>query len=310
MNTSIPLLFKYHNENNGYLYLNKFIYQYLKLNYNEFKIFNQQIFFKSKKDKNINILNYENYFIIDFKKIKLNENEFLFTIINYLLIKNKDNSYKFTKFDINYFLFINLTSINENYISKLSNIIEFNQQFNKFIFFSSINKLNSNIFNKIRVLSANMFLNPITEFTIKYKSNNEKQIFKLLHNDFMKTELLLELLKKKENIKSFANLKPVEIYSLVCKYIKIYEIIDNYLLTDKIYDIAFSLITMYNVSYIIKSILELIKFVSFNNITNNKLYLKNIENLLINIENYEEGDVISLKKYINEIKKNYIAGTK
>lgn len=310
MNTSIPLLFKYHNENNGYLYLNKFIYQYLKLNYNEFKIFNQQIFFKSKKDKNINILNYENYFIIDFKKIKLNENEFLFTIINYLLIKNKDNSYKFTKFDINYFLFINLTSINENYISKLSNIIEFNQQFNKFIFFSSINKLNSNIFNKIRVLSANMFLNPITEFAIKYKSNNEKQIFKLLHNDFMKTELLLELLKKKENIKSFANLKPVEIYSLVCKYIKIYEIIDNYLLTDKIYDIAFSLITMYNVSYIIKSILELIKFVSFNNITNNKLYLKNIENLLINIENYEEGDVISLKKYINEIKKNYIAGTK
>ena len=91
----LPLLFTYSAELNGYLYLTKLLNNKYNINFNdltEVKISTNDNIDTSK------ILYYKNIYFIDFKKIKLIENENLFKFIKVILISNTKTKYQFIKY--------------------------------------------------------------------------------------------------------------------------------------------------------------------------------------------------------------------
>ena len=186
----LPILFKYKNENNGYLYLTKLLNRKYNICYNDLSNFKMTYIEKVDTSQ---VLNYKNIFFIDFKKIKLVDNENIFKFINLILIKNNKSSYKFIKYDFNVIILFNINYINENYISKLTNIIENFQEQNNFILLSSYLKINDIKFHKLLTLCSKASLNVFKEFKMKLSSKNEKDIFKMLNYDITKYNLFLSI---------------------------------------------------------------------------------------------------------------------
>lgn len=300
MSETLPIIFKYQNENNGYLYLTKFLNKHYKIGFNDLK----QLTLTTKENINTSqILNHDNIYFMDLKKIKLVDNENLFKFIDLILISNSKTNYKFIKHDFNILILFNLNYINENFISKLNNIVEKNQEFNNFIFFSSKEKINSNKFYKIHSLSNVINLNSNSEFTLKY-NNVETQIFKLMNYDIVKTELLFNIALQ-EKIK-LSTLIPEKLYSFIINNVLIYNILHNYLDKQEIYNITFNIISMFPLNSIILTCKNIITYSTINNLPNN-YNLQNIETLneihMINIFDTNVSELIKLKKYITLIKK-------
>jgi hypothetical protein len=297
----LSLLFKYKCELNGYLYLAKLLNNKYNVNYNDLKSF------KLSLNTNIDtsqVLNIDNIYIIDFKKVKLVNNENIFRFIELILITNIKTNYKFIKYDYNVIILMNINYINELFISKLIYIIEKYQGLNNFIMFSSNYKINDIKFKKLITLSTCIKLNPFKEFNLKY-TINEKKIFSLLNNSITKTELLIQVAKE-ENIK-LTKLKAIELYNFICDNILIYNIINKNLITNKIYDLTFNLISMYPLLDIISVINNIISFSTINKLDNKynlgcqiKLIEFKQKSSVLNSNNI---DLIKLKKYLSEIKK-------
>lgn len=296
----LPLLFKYKNENNGHLYLTKFLNKKFNIGFND--LLQLRLSYIEKVDTS-QILNYNNIYFIDLKKIKLVDNENLFKFINLILIKNNKSSYKFIKYDFNVLILFNLNYINENFISKLSNIIEQYQEQNNFIMFSTNLKINDNQFYKLKSLCSLIPLNPFTEFKCKMNSKNEKQLFKLLNYDITKYELLLLVAKK--NSKTISKLSATELYEFTCNNILLYNILNDNLYKNEIYSLSFNLISMFPLRNIITYTTNLITYSTINKL-NNKYDLKSEDNLVNLHKNTEYdtniSDIIKLKKFINYIK--------
>jgi hypothetical protein len=305
MYEQLSILFKYNCENNGYLYLSKYINEKYKIGFNELTKFN---LISNEKLNTEQILNNNNIYFIDFKKIKLIDNSNIFKIINLLLISNSKTKLKFIKYDYNIFILFNLNYINELFISKLTFIIENNQQFNNFILFSANTKINNIKFTKLKTLCQLIHLNPFKEFKLNYKEN-ELIISKLLNFDIIKTDLLLDLANKNNiNIKK---LNKLELFNFIIKNILIYNIIYNNLCNNKIYELSFNLISMFSLKEIIKCCNNIILYSSINNL-NNKYNLQ-CNNKLIKLQyntlnNFDENinDIIKLKKYLNNVKQYLI----
>lgn len=292
----LPILFTYNNLNNGYLYLVKFLTQKYNTNFNDLKKFKL-----TNIDINCEIKRHENLFFFDLKRIKYVEYENLFKILDLILIKNNN---RFLKYDFNIFIFMNLNYINHKYISKLSLIVEKNQQLNNMIFFSSNTSLNNHIFKKLKTLSICTKLNPFTELGLNLKKY-EIPIFNLLNKDIIKFKLFMEKMKK-EKIQ-LHKLKAYFIFDLVCQNITLINILNKYLLTKNIHSLLFKLITLYQPIEIVYTIKNMIYYINKNNITSNKLFFKDKEKAFsqfININKIDfdtETGLISVKKYINEI---------
>jgi hypothetical protein len=296
----LSLLFKYKCELNGYLYLAKLLNNKYNVNYNELNPFKMSI---NTSIDTSQVLSIGNIYLIDFKKIKLVNNENIFRFIKLILITNTKTNYQFIKYDYNIIILMNLNYINELFISKLTDIIEKNQERNNFIIFSSNHKLNDIKFKKLITLSTCIKLNPFKEFNLKY-TINEKKIFLLLNSNITKTELLIQLAKK-ENIK-LTKLSLLELYNFICNNILIYNIINKNLITNKIYDLSFKLISMFSLIDIITVINNIIIFSTINKIDNKynlgcslKLAeFRNISGLL----DTDTSDLIKLKKFLSDVK--------
>jgi hypothetical protein len=297
----LPLLLKYNTELNGYLYLTK----YLNCRYNV--NFNDLVEVKISTNENLDtskILYYKNIYFIDFKKIKLIENENLFKFLNIILISNTKTKYQFIKFDFNIIILMNLNYINELYISKLTNIIENYQEYNNFIIFTSTEKIKQQSFHKLLTLSTVIHLNPFKEFNLKY-TKNERQIFKLLGNNITKTELLIQLASN--NSIKLNKLSASDLYDYICNNILIYNIINANLATMKIYDISFNLISMFSLKDIIICCNNIISYSTLNNLHNpyNLLQQDKLTELHSTSYNFDNNntDLVKLKKFIHETKK-------
>lgn len=301
------LFFKYNNENNGYLYLIKFITHKYKLDYNSFKRF-----FISNKYSHTDyyVLNNENVYIIDLKKIKFANYPLLTTVFEKILIQpsTATNSFKMLKYNFNVIIIINYSYINENYIGYISHLIEQYQMSNNFIIFSLNNGLSTQTHYKTLSLCNTVFLNPIKEFDLKY-NKYEMVVFNMLHNDVFKTNLLLNGVLSRLKNYSLCENNMDNVYKLLCKNIKVYSIIDKYLLTDKIYDLSFTIITMYSFKYITDSIIKLIKFVNKYKLINNKFYLSDEDYIdlikKIDIDKPCSKNIIKFKKLIADINNKY-----
>lgn len=300
MSETLPIIFKYQNENNGYLYLTKFLNKYYKIGFNDLK----QLTLTTKENIDTSqILNYNNIYFIDFKKIKLVDNENLFKFIDLILISNSKTNYKFIKHDFNILILFNLNYINENFISKLNNIVEKYQEFNNFIIFSIKQKITGNKFYKLHSLSNIINLNVDKEFILNY-NKNEIQLFKLMNYDIVKTELLFNIALQ-DKIKIF-KLTPEKLYNFIINNVLIYNILHNYLNKNEIYNITFNIISMFSLKHIILTCNNIITYSTINNL-NNEYNLKNNEKLnkihMINVFDDNILDLIKLKKYITLIKK-------
>jgi hypothetical protein len=301
----LPLLFKYKCELNGYLYLTKFLNKKYNIEYNELVPFTLSI------NTNIDtsqVLKYRNIYFIDFKKIKLVDNENIFKFIKLILITNTKTNYQFIKYDFNIIILMNLNYINELFISKLTNIIEKYQENNNFIMFSNNTKLTNKKFHKLITLSTIIRLKPFKEFNLKY-TINEKHIFELTGNNITKTELLIKVAEK-QSIK-ITKLKPYEIYNFICNNLLIYNIINTYLSSPKIFDLSFNLLSMFSLREIITVIINIISYSTLNKLNNSyNLYNKynsESELKLIEISNIaglldnNTSNLIKLKKFLGDV---------
>lgn len=304
-----PVFFKYLNESNGYLYFLNLINKRYNVKFNDFTLLKL-----SHLPINCHILNYENYYFIDFKRIKYVEHENLFEIIDNILIR-PTASYKIIKYDYKVLLFMNLNYINENYISRLTNITEKNSILNNFVFFSTKNKINNIKFKKLLLISDNYFLKP-EEFIKDRYSKNEKIIAKMLNFDIYKTNILIHNLKNNYLLNSpFAKKKVIsrytkkDIYNIIIEEISLYKIINKYLLKNELFEIIFKLISVYNPSLIISYTLNLIKYVNFNQIKDSKLYFtdnKNEKLLKISmIESNNQNNLLLLKQFFSNVHSIY-----
>lgn len=300
-----PLIFKYHNENNGWLYLAKYLNNH-KIYFNQFDTFSLTI----KENIDIaNILRHENKYFIDLKKIKYSAYDNLFNFINYILINEGSithQNYVSSKFKHNVIILMNFQYINYNYLDKLTWIIEKNQEYNNFIIFSTV--LINKKFYKLKSMSHVINLNPVLEFSKLVNFNKtELRIFNLLQKDIYKTKLILPKLKGiRSNIKRYEAIKDE---------ILIIKLLDTNLLTDNIYKITFHLIALYNNHiFIIKQILALVYFINETKLLAHKLFLKGGESVKtrkllslsqISFDDEVNNNIVSLQKFLKEFENIY-----
>ena len=208
-------IFLTENSNNNILYINSLLNNIFKISLNDFNLYeinykelgvSQSIYENqtktitnldsiNTKDTNHDILNlykYNNIFYIDIKKLKYSNYSIFFKVLDYYINTNKifinDDKYIFILNNIHKFL--------NNYVGKLTNYLENDNDNYSFILF---NDFQNNIYNK-------KYFKIVLKF--KFETNNSEKLFKCYNLSSFIREFINKInLFIKNNKQIFINLK-------------------------------------------------------------------------------------------------------